>query len=46
MDQLRVYGLMGYYFLEVRGERGPIRQNHFHDQNAEQTGKALWRAGA
>ncbi len=24
MDQLRVYGLMGYYFLEVRGERGPI----------------------
>ena len=24
IDQLRVYGLMGYYFLEVRGERGPI----------------------
>ncbi|MBK8989182.1 MAG: phosphoglucomutase/phosphomannomutase family protein [Chloroflexi bacterium] len=24
MDQLRVYGLMGYYFLELRGERGPI----------------------
>ena len=24
MDQLRVYGLMGYYFMEVRGERGPI----------------------
>jgi phosphomannomutase len=24
MDQLRVYGLMGYYLLEVRGERGPI----------------------
>lgn len=24
MDQLRVYGLLGYYFLEVRGERGPI----------------------
>lgn len=24
MDQLRVYGLMGYYFLEVRGDRGPI----------------------
>jgi phosphomannomutase len=24
MDQLRVYGLMGYYFLEVRGQRGPI----------------------
>jgi phosphomannomutase len=24
MDQLRVYGLMGYYLLEVRGQRGPI----------------------
>ncbi len=24
MDQLRVYGLMGYYLLEIRGERGPI----------------------
>lgn len=24
LDQLRVYGLMGYYFLEVRGQRGPI----------------------
>lgn len=24
IDQLRVYGLMGYYLLEVRGERGPI----------------------
>ena len=24
IDQLKVYGLMGYYFLEVRGERGPI----------------------
>ena len=24
MDQLRVYGLLGYYFLEIRGERGPI----------------------
>ena len=24
IDQLRVYGLMGYYFLELRGERGPI----------------------
>ncbi|MFL7840402.1 MAG: phosphoglucomutase/phosphomannomutase family protein [Candidatus Promineifilaceae bacterium] len=24
IDQLRVYGLMGYYFLEVRGERGPV----------------------
>jgi alpha-D-glucose phosphate-specific phosphoglucomutase len=24
MDQLRVYGLMGYYFLEIRGDRGPI----------------------
>ncbi len=24
VDQLRVYGLLGYYFLEVRGERGPI----------------------
>jgi alpha-D-glucose phosphate-specific phosphoglucomutase len=24
MDQLRVYGLMGYYLLEVRGDRGPI----------------------
>ncbi len=24
IDQLRVYGLLGYYFLEVRGERGPI----------------------
>ncbi len=24
IDQLRVYGMMGYYFLEVRGERGPI----------------------
>lgn len=24
VDQLRVYGLLGYYFLEIRGERGPI----------------------
>jgi phosphomannomutase len=24
VDQLRVYGLLAYYFLEVRGERGPI----------------------
>ncbi|OUC08090.1 phosphomannomutase [Litorilinea aerophila] len=24
IDQLRVYGLLAYYFLEIRGERGPI----------------------
>ncbi|MEZ4512881.1 MAG: phosphoglucomutase/phosphomannomutase family protein [Chloroflexota bacterium] len=24
IDQLRVYGMLGYYFLELRGERGPI----------------------
>ena len=24
VNQLRVYGLLAYYFLEVRGERGPI----------------------
>lgn len=24
IDQLRVFGLLGYYFLEMRGERGPI----------------------
>ncbi len=24
IDQLRVYGLLGYYFLEIRGQRGPI----------------------
>ncbi|MFQ5615665.1 MAG: phosphoglucomutase/phosphomannomutase family protein [Anaerolineales bacterium] len=24
IDQLRMYGLMGYYLLEVRGQRGPI----------------------
>jgi phosphomannomutase len=24
IDQLRVYGLLGYYFLEIREERGPI----------------------
>ncbi len=24
IDQLRVYGLLGYYFLAVRGDRGPI----------------------
>jgi phosphomannomutase len=24
VDQLRVYGLLAYYFLEIRGERGPI----------------------
>lgn len=24
IDQLRVYGLLGYYLLEVRGQRGPI----------------------
>ena len=24
VDQLRVYGLLAYYFLEARGERGPI----------------------
>jgi phosphomannomutase len=24
VDQLRVYGMLAYYFLEVRGDRGPI----------------------
>ncbi|GMQ78358.1 MAG: phosphoglucomutase/phosphomannomutase family protein [Anaerolineae bacterium] len=24
IDQLRVYGLLGYYFLEIRGDKGPI----------------------
>ena len=24
IDQLRVYGMLGYYFLDVRGNRGPI----------------------
>lgn len=24
IDQLRVYGMLGYYLLETRGERGPI----------------------
>ena len=24
IDQLRAYGLLGYYFLELRGDRGPI----------------------
>lgn len=24
IDQLRVYGMLGYYFLEIRGDRGPI----------------------
>lgn len=24
VDQLRVFGLLAYYFLEIRGERGPI----------------------
>jgi phosphomannomutase len=24
IDQLRVFGLLGYYFLELRGDRGPI----------------------
>jgi len=24
IDQLRAFGLIGYYFLEIRGERGPI----------------------
>jgi len=24
IDQLRAFGLLGYYFLELRGERGPI----------------------
>ncbi|HFC11753.1 MAG TPA: phosphoglucomutase/phosphomannomutase family protein [Anaerolineae bacterium] len=24
IDQLRIYGLLGYYFLAIRGERGPI----------------------
>ncbi|RME82411.1 MAG: phosphoglucomutase/phosphomannomutase family protein [Caldilineae bacterium] len=24
IDQLRVYGLLGMYFLDIRGERGPI----------------------
>lgn len=24
IDQLRVYGMMAYYLLEIRGERGPI----------------------
>lgn len=39
IDQLRVYGLMGYYLLEVRGERGPIVKTISTTKMLNQLGK-------
>ena len=35
IDQLRVFALLAYYMLEVRGERGPIVKNSVHDEYVE-----------
>ena len=40
IDQLRVYGLLGYYFLEVRGERGPIVKTISTTKMLNKLGKA------
>jgi phosphomannomutase len=45
VDQLRVYGLLAYYLLAVRGERGDDRQDAQHHLDAGQAGQALRRAG-
>ena len=39
IDQLRVYGLLAYYFLEVRGERGPIVKTLSSTTMLEKLGK-------
>lgn len=39
IDQLRVFGLLAYYFLEVRGERGPIVKTLSSTQMLNQLGK-------
>ena len=45
IDQLRVYGLLGYYFLHVRGERGPIVKTISTTKMLNKLGKPLRRAG-
>ena len=44
VDQLRVFGLLVMYFLDVRGERGPIVKTLSTHIDAGQTGRALRRA--
>jgi phosphomannomutase len=39
VDQLRVYGLLAYYLLEVRGERGPIVKTLSTTSMLEKLGK-------
>ncbi len=39
VDQLRVYGLLAYYMLEVRGERGPIVKTLSTTSMLEQLGE-------
>lgn len=39
VDQLRVFGLLAYYFLEVRGERGPIVKTLSTTQMLNRLGK-------
>lgn len=39
IDQLRVYGLLAYYMLEVRGERGPIVKTLSTTSMLEKLGK-------
>jgi len=49
IDQLRVYGLLGYYFLEVRGDRGPIVKTisttRMLNKLAEQYGVPVYETG-
>lgn len=40
IDQLRVYGLLGYYFLEVLGKRGPIVKTISTTKMLNKLGKA------
>ncbi|MEM7802206.1 MAG: phosphoglucomutase/phosphomannomutase family protein [Chloroflexota bacterium] len=40
IDQLRVYGMLGYYFLEVRGDRGPIVKTISTTKMLNKLGKA------
>ena len=38
VDQLRVYALLAYYLLEVRGQRGPIVKTLSNHLPASQAG--------
>ena len=43
VDQLRVFGLLAYYLLEVRGERGTIVKTLSTTSMLDKLGQDLWR---